>query len=202
MDAGVGVAVPDGAAGSSLRTFAVRLVNYATNHLVSRFPSHTVRRWWYRAVVGVTIGPGSSIHMGCYLWFYGPGQMRRGGLVVGRNSIVNRECCLDARARLRIGDNVSVSPYAVILTTQHAYDDPGFSLTSAPVELDDHVWVGARATILPGVRVGRGAVVAAGAVVTSDVEPLAIVGGVPARVIGRRSVDPAYELENLSPLFE
>ena len=67
--------------------------------------------------------------------------------------------------------------------------------------IEDHVWIGTRATVLPGVRIGRGAVVAAGAVVTRDVAPLDIVAGVPARPVGRRSLDPAYRLPN-APLFE
>jgi acetyltransferase-like isoleucine patch superfamily enzyme len=177
-------------------------LGYITNHIVTHLPSHRLRRRWYGSIVGVKIGPNSSIHLGCYLWFYGPGQMRRCGVVIGRNSIVNRDCCLDGRAPLRIGDNASISPYVVILTTQHGVNDPDFGLTSAPVVLEDHVWVGTRAMIMPGVRVGRGAVVAAGAVVTRDVEPCTIVGGVPARVIGRRAVEPGYQLRDLSPLFE
>jgi len=72
-----------------------------------------------------------------------------------------------------------------------------------PVVIEDHVWIGMRAIILPGVRIGRGAVVAVGAVVTRDVEPLTVVAGVPARVIGSR--DPRgldYAFCWSPPLFE
>jgi maltose O-acetyltransferase len=180
----------------------VRVLNYLTNRVVAHVPSHTLRRWWYRRVVGVRIGSGSSIHLGLYLWFFGPGHLRRTGAAIGNNSIVNRNCCLDGRGPLHIGNNVSISPDVTILTTQHRYDDPAFGLVSAPVALEDHAWIGMRAMIMPGVRVGRGAVVAAAAVVTRDVEPLTIVAGVPARVVGRRRCDPSYELADLSPLFE
>jgi maltose O-acetyltransferase len=153
--------------------------------------------------MGVRIGEGSAILMGCYLWFYGPGQLRRDGLRIGRHSLVNRRCCLDARGPIEIGDNVSVSAEVAILTTQHLPDDPGFGVVSRPVILEDHVWIGMRAMIMPGVRVGRGAIVAAGSVVTRDVAPLDIVGGIPARPIGRRGVDPSYDLMVTGPpLFE
>ena len=69
--------------------------------------------------------------------------------------------------------------------------------------IEDNVWVGTRATILPGVTLGRGCVVAAGAVVTRDVPPLVIVGGVPARPIGTRPERPRhYVLDSAFPLFE
>jgi maltose O-acetyltransferase len=97
---------------------------------------------------------------------------------------------------------VSISPDVTILTAQHLHDDATFALTSRPVVVEDHVWIGTRATILPGVTVGRGAVVATGSVVTKDVAPLDIVGGVPARPIGRRNIDPEYVLDTPVPLFE
>jgi maltose O-acetyltransferase len=89
---------------------------------------------------------------------------------------------------------VSISPDVTVLTSQHLYDDPTFALVSRPVVIEDYVWIGTRAMVMPGVTIGRGAVVAAGAVVTKDVAPLEVVGGVPARPIGRRSLDPAYTL--------
>ena len=64
--------------------------------------------------------------------------------------------------------------------------DPGFRAIAQPVIIEDYVFIGPRAIILPGVTLGKGAVVAAGAVVTKDVEPFSIVGGVPAKVIGER----------------
>jgi len=103
---------------------------------------------------------------------------------------------------LSIGNDVSISPDVTILTAQHRTDDPLFGLVSAPVVIDDYVWIGTRAMILPGVHIGKGAVVAAGAVVTKDVAPMEIVGGVPARPIGQRGAVPAYALDQPFPLFE
>jgi maltose O-acetyltransferase len=185
------------------RTFLVRLLNVVTNDLIARVPSFAFRRLWYARVLGASIGPGAGIHRGCYVWFYGRRQVRSGGLVIGARTRVNARCCLDTRGSLRIGDDVSISREVMILTASHEMNDPSFPLVEHPVRIDDHVWIGARALVLPGVTLGAGSVVAAGAVVTRDVAPLAVVGGVPARAIGTRSTDGVgYALDVPFPLFE
>jgi maltose O-acetyltransferase len=179
------------------------MVNYATNHVINHFPSYTVRHGWYRRVLGVEIGAGAGIHLDCYVWFFGVRSMRSHRLLrIGDRSRINREVCLDARGGLTIGSDVSVSPGVMILTAEHPPADHAFLIERKPVVIEDHVFIGARAVVLPGVTIGRGAVVAAGAVVTRDVEPLTIVGGVPARPIGRRERTPDYRLEEPFPLFE
>jgi acetyltransferase-like isoleucine patch superfamily enzyme len=199
-------AEPGDASASSARhrVFAIRLINYLTNYVVNRVPSFALRRLWYHRVLGVVIGEHAGIHLGCYIWFYGPRQIRRDGLTIGAYSRINRDCCLDARGSLRIGDNVSLSPEVMVLTAAHRVEDSHFQFESrAPVVINDHVWVGARATILPGVTLGRGCIVAAGAVVSRDVEPLAIVAGVPARKVGTRPAAATdYVLDTAFPLFE
>jgi len=79
---------------------------------------------------------------------------------------------------------------------QHNVNDPDFRGESAPVIIGDYAWISCRTVLLPGVRIGEGAVVAAGAVVTKDVEPYAIVGGVPAKNIGERSQGLRYRLNS------
>jgi acetyltransferase-like isoleucine patch superfamily enzyme len=182
--------------------FFVRILAYVTNHVISSIPSYGIRHAWYR-LLGVQIGPASGVHMGCFLWFYGPGHIRRTGVTIGRNTRINRRCCLDIRGPLSIGDNVSVSPEVVILTTQHAWRLPGFPLESRPVVIEDHVWIGMRAIILPGASLGRGAVVAAGAVVSGSVAPGSVVSGVPARqVAARPETALEYVLDAPLPRFE
>lgn len=186
-----------------VKLFLIRLINYLTNYWINRVPSYHVRHGWYRRVLGVRLGEGSGIHLGCYIWFTGPGRMRREGLLaIGHHSRINRSCCLDARGGLFIGNNVSVSAEVVILTMEHLKDDAHFSTVTRPVRIEDHAWIGVRAMLMPGVTVGRGAVVAAGAVVTRDVAAGDVVGGVPARPISRRAIDPAYLLDEPFPLFE
>jgi acetyltransferase-like isoleucine patch superfamily enzyme len=188
---------------SSGRVGAVRVLAYVTNHAVNRIPSHALRTGWYARILGARIGAGSSIHLGTWVLFFGPRQLRRDGLVIGAGTVVNRRCCLDARGGLEIGDDVSVSPEVAILTASHRVNDPAFGLEMKRVVIEDHVWIGTRAMILPGVTLGSGCVVAAGAVVTRDVPALTIVAGVPAAPIGvRREEATHYRVPALRPFLE
>lgn len=155
--------------------------------LVGAIPSHALRRFLYRRIFGVTMGQATSIHRHCR--FYRPV-----GVIIGAHSVINRDVLLDGRSGLRIGDNVSISEGSQILTLEHDPNDPAFGWRGAPVVIGDRVFLGARATILPGITIGEGAVVAAGAVVTKDVESFTVVGGVPARPIGQRRSDLRYKL--------
>lgn len=155
---------------------------------VGTVPSHALRLLAYRWIFGVAIGEATSVHRHCR--FYCPF-----GVSIGTCSVINRDVLLDGRMGLRIGNNVSVSEGVAIFTLEHDPSNPDFANRGAPVTLEDYVFVGARAIILPGVTVGRGAVVAAGAVVTKDVAPYIIVGGVPARPIGERTHELRYELD-------
>ena len=188
---------------SRARNDAAHAIGYVTNHVVNRIPSYSVRHFWYRKVAGIDLGAGAGVQLGMRLWWYGPRQVRRVGTVIGSGTQINRDCVLDARGRLHIGDQVSIAPEVVILTADHDHTAPGFPLRHRPVTIEDNVWIGMRAVVLPGVRIGRGAVVAAGAVVTKDVEPLTVVAGIPARVVGRRAPNVVgYHLNETRPLFE
>jgi acetyltransferase-like isoleucine patch superfamily enzyme len=170
-----------------LRMFCGGLLNYLTNHVVAHVPSFTLRRLWYRHALGIVIGPRASVLLGAYVWSFGPHDIRRRGVAIGRNSRINRDCTLDIRSGLTIGDNVSISPEVMILGGSHDYNDPDFCYVDAgPVTIEDHVWIGSRAMILPGVTVGRGAVVAAGSLVTKNVAPMTVVAGVPAKPVAVR----------------
>jgi maltose O-acetyltransferase len=189
--------------GGPLRTLAIRFLNFLSNSVVNRVPSFGLRGAWLQRALGIEIGAGTGVHRGCYVWFYGPGHTRRSGTRMGANTRINRDCCLDVRGRLVIGDNVSISPEVAILTMQHDLRDVDFSLQGGDVVIEDHAWIGMRATILPGTTIGRGAVVAAGAVVSGIVAPLAVVGGVPARPIATRPDEAThYVLDEPLPLFE
>lgn len=143
------------------------------------FPSHHVRRFFYR-IFGVKIGRGSTIHM--YASFYNPGKVK-----IGRDTIVGEWAVLDGREELIIGNHVDIASNVMIYNAEHNVRSENFTKAEfGKVVIEDYVFIGPRAIILPGVTIGRGAVVGAGAVVTKDVEPLSIVGGVPAKEIGRR----------------
>lgn len=170
-----------------LRSVGVEFLIYLTNHWINRLPSHHLRRWWYVHAMGFDIHASCSLLMGCSF------DTRR-GLSIGPHSVVNDRCRLDNRGGLTIGRNVSISSEVMVLTATHDPQSPTFAGVNAAVTIEDFAWIGARALILPGVRIGRAAVVAAGAVVTADVPAQAIVGGVPARRIGTRQGEMAYEL--------
>ncbi len=148
--------------------------------------SHFFRRFFYR-LAGMKIGKGSTIHMAASIY-------SAGGIAIGYDSIIGEWAVLDGREKLTIGNHVDIATGVMIYNSEHDVNDPKFSAISAPVEIGDYVFIGPRAIILPGVKIGNGAVVGAGAVVTKDVEPFTIVGGVPAKLIKERNKDLSYRL--------
>lgn len=113
-------------------------------------------------------------------------------LTIGHGTVVGHNCHLDARGNLEIGSDVNLSSEVNIWTNEHAVNATDFGIIQGKVTIEDHAWIGNRAILLPGITVGRGAVVCSGAVVTKDVAPYTIVGGVPARKIGERSTNLQY----------
>jgi acetyltransferase-like isoleucine patch superfamily enzyme len=185
------------------KVLVIRIVNYLTNHVVAHIPSYAVRRAWYSRVLGIHFGRHSCVQLGCYISFYSLRDVRRRSVSVGSHTVINRGCTLDIRGGVTIGENVSVSPEVAIITASHGLNGIDFPLENGPVAIGDHVWIGSRAVILPGVTLGRGSVVAAGAVVTRDVPPLIVVAGVPAKRVGERQrAATRYVLDGAFPLFE
>jgi acetyltransferase-like isoleucine patch superfamily enzyme len=156
-------------------------------YLTGRIPNHRLRILLYRHVFGVTIGDNSSIHW--HARFFKPE-----GVTIGRNCVLGDDLFLDGRRGLRIGDNVNISGGVHIYTLEHDPQAPDFGTQGGPVTIGDRVYLATRSIILPGLTVGEGAVVAAGAVVVKDVPAYTIVGGVPAKVIGERNSHLDYEL--------
>jgi maltose O-acetyltransferase len=93
---------------------------------------------------------------------------------------------LDGRKGLIIHKSAVIAYEAIIWTLNHDYNDESFCGKGAPVEIGAFAWICSRAIILPGIKIGEGAIVASGSIVTKDVEPYTIVGGVPAKLIGKR----------------
>lgn len=112
-------------------------------------------------------------------------------IYIGKNVFINRGVLITAPAPITIGNDVLIGPYVVFNSANHTFADGNDLIRNqghdlGPIEIGDDVWLGARVTILAGVKVGEGAVIGAGAVVTNDVEPYSVMGGAPARVIKRR----------------
>lgn len=173
--------------GEASRKISNRFLNYLLDfklfvlHCISmHIPLWSVRKLAF-VLSGVNIGNGSTIHMGAK--FFEPK-----GVTIGEDTIIGDRIFLDGREKLVIGSHVDIASEVMIYNSEHDITSADFHAISAPVSIGDYVFIGPRAIILPGVTINSGAIVAAGAVVTKDVPAYAFVGGVPAKVIGERSI--------------
>jgi maltose O-acetyltransferase len=117
----------------------------------------------------------------------GPGHLFS-NLTLGRDCFVGVDCVFDLEESITVGDSVTLSPGTMVLTSTHELgpkERRAGPVTRAPVTIGDGAWLGARAIVLPGLKVGAGAIVEAGAVVSRDVEPHTRVAGSPAAVVER-----------------
>ncbi len=150
--------------------------------LIPRYSGMRVRTHLLR-MFGIAVGHGTIIlgppHM------HGAGNIRQ-RLRIGTDVTLNTDCIFDLNAPITIGNHVALGHEVLILTSSHqiasAIHRAG-DVTTAGVKIEDGAWIGSRAILLPGVTIGAGSVVAAGAVVTKDVAPNTLVGGVPAKLI-------------------
>jgi putative colanic acid biosynthesis acetyltransferase WcaF len=158
------------------------------NHVVNRIPFIAPRMRAYQAF-GVSFEDvrRTTIMIGAEVW--APSRLR-----LGIDTIIGRGCLVDARGGIEIGRHVNITSGACFQTAKHLVNDRHFTADYGPITIADRVWIAQNAIVLGGVRIGEGAVVAAGAVVTHDVAPFTIVGGTPAAPIGERSRDLDYEL--------
>ena len=147
-------------------------------HICGCIPIHHVRRLCYR-MGGMKIGKGSTIHM--HARFYDPKN-----ITIGTDSIIGEYAVLDGRDTLSIGNHVDIASEVMMYNSKHDINDPDFKAVDGKVIIEDYVFIGPRAIIMPNITIGKGAVVGAGAIVTKDVPPYAIVGGIPAQIIGER----------------
>jgi acetyltransferase-like isoleucine patch superfamily enzyme len=170
------------------RLLAGTIVAFSYNAFISYMPSRRIRHSWLRLWLG-RVGIGTGVQRGCRF-------LNGRKIELGDRNVINFGCLFDGRVhRISTGSDVSIGPEASILTLGHDPQSAYFVNQGGDVRIGDHVWIGYRAIILPGITIGDGAVVAAGAVVTADVAPFTIVAGVPARTIGERTRDLRYQLE-------
>ena len=147
---------------------------------VGHVPFHGFRNFWYR-LSGIKMGKGSTFHMRAR--FFLPKNIE-----IGEGTIIGDNAFLDGRAKIKIGKQVDIASSVMIYNSEHDLSDPTFKAIEEPVTIGNYVFIGPRVIIMPGVTIGDGAVVAGGAVVTKDVAANSIVGGVPAKEIGQRSL--------------
>lgn len=150
------------------------------NDIVAIIPFWSVRKAILSLYVK-SLGKGAHIDMKNFFVF--PSKF-----LLGAFSHINRGCFFNAKNEITIGDSVSIS-YGCRFLSNIVEE----TKTDKSIHIDDYVWMGAHAVIIGGVHIGKGAVIAAGALVTEDVQPYTIVGGVPAKKIGKRTADLDYK---------
>ncbi len=136
---------------------------------------------------GVEIGRNTMIMHGAILHVYNFRDLPNSRIRIGESCLIGEYTVIRGQGGVTIGNRVYTSPMVQILAVNHVFEDPTRpfteqGITAEGIVIEDDVWLGASAVIMDGVRIGRGSVVAAGAVVTKDVPPHTVVAGVPARV--------------------
>jgi acetyltransferase-like isoleucine patch superfamily enzyme len=155
---------------------------------------------------GIHIGRQTLVMHGSVLHVYNFRSMPHSGIWIGENSLIGEYNVIRGQGGVRIGDRVYTSPMVQMLAVNHVFDDASRpfteqGITAHGIVVEDDVWIGSGAVVTDGVRIGKGSVVAAGAVVTRDVAPHTLVGGVPAKLIreidapsgGRPQVETYFE---------
>lgn len=154
---------------------------------VGFIPIHSIRKIFYIAS-GINMPFGSTIHIGAN--FFNPQN-----ITIGHDTIIGDHCFLDGRAKLTIGNHVGIASQVLIYNDEHNIHSDNYENSFGPVEIGDYVFIGPRAIILPNIKIGKGAVVAAGAVVTKNIPEFEIWGGIPAKKINDRlNKNPNYKL--------
>lgn len=161
--------------------------NFVLRVLLSTVPSHSIRLFLVKKTLK-SVGHNTHFLLGL--------DIRSGrNITIGNNCAINSSVLLDGRGgALTIGNNVDIAQETNIWTLEHDVHSDFHKSKGSNVIIEDYVWIASRVTILPGVKIGRGAVIASGSVVTKDVPSMSIVGGVPAKRIGTRQSALKYSL--------
>ena len=160
--------------------------------LMLSFPSRSFRAWYLKGILK-HMGKDTSVlrHVN-FLWAQ--------RISIGDRVTINPEAILDGRGTLEIGNDTDIAPRVMIWTMEHDPNSDTHEAREGKVVIGHHVWIASGAQIMPGVTIGDGAVIAAGAIVTKDVPAKTIVAGVPAKVIGMRQNSLQYKLD-FRPIF-
>jgi acetyltransferase-like isoleucine patch superfamily enzyme len=161
---------------------------------VGRIPGNKTRRFLYKHILKINIGKNVVFHKNTDI-------LSGYKITIGNGSIIGENNLLDGRGGLTIGENVNFSKNVSIYTEQHQVNSLDFAGVKAPVFIDDRAWISCNTIVLPGKTIGKGSIVAAGAVVTKDVPPFMIVGGVPASIIGQRNNQISYVFDGSCTWF-
>lgn len=165
--------------------------------IIGYVPVHFIRNFIYRYVFHMKIAKKAVI-------YYGLEARNPWNIEIGKGSIIGDRCILDARYGIMIGKNVNVSTGVWIWTLQHDVNSGSFGTEGqgGTVIIEDRTWISSRVSILPGIHIAKGCVIACGAVVTKNCdERFSILGGIPARIIGTRETHLLYEFDGKHRFF-
>lgn len=166
--------------------FRIVLLNWRDGISVDKscqvYKGAQVRIWKGGAII---IGPKAEIMTGALIFTYG------GNITIGENCSINPYCVLYGHGGLSIGNNVLIAGGTMIIPSNHTFADRSVPIAlqgneARGIVIEDDVWIGHACSILDGVTIGKGSVIAAGSVVKDNVEPYSVMGGVPARLIRKR----------------
>jgi acetyltransferase-like isoleucine patch superfamily enzyme len=146
---------------------------------------------------GIDIGPNTLVMHGSILHVYNFRNIPHSGIWIGRDSLIGEYNVIRGQGGVKIGQRVYTSPMVQIIAVNHVFDDKSTpfikqGITAEGITIEDDVWIGSGAVITDGVTIGKGAVIGAGAVVTRDVDPYTVVGGIPAKFL-RKVGDKTHE---------
>lgn len=156
------------------------------NTIWNKLPSRHLRKWFYQ-LLGATIGKNSYPSRRVEVIF-------PKGLLIGERVDIGWFAELDARGGIKIGNDTNISSHVKLITGSHDINDEEYAADFRPINIGHHCWIGTGAIILQNVTIGDGAIVAAGAVVTKNIPPYEVWGGVPAKRIGYRKKNDNYSL--------
>lgn len=167
------------------------------SHITLHHGSYLDQRVYLHACPGgIEIGANTIVMHGAILHVYNFRDMPHSRIKIGADSLIGEYSVIRGQGGVEIGDRVYTSPHSQLIAVDHVFDDKDVpfieqGIRAKGIVVEDDVWIGSAAVITDGVRIGKGSVVAAGAVVTNDVEPYTVVGGIPAKLIrevGKRAV--------------
>ena len=173
-----------------INNFILIFKYYLYNYWLTFFPVHSIRLFYLRNFMNIPIGKNSFIHMGCI--FYE-------NVVIGNNTVVGRSCRL--LGNITVKNNVSITAESYLISSSHYKDSPVFESFTKPILIEDYAWIGARSMVMPGVIIGKGAILGANSIAVNNIPSYAIYGGNPAKMIGKRLNNQEYILM-YNPLFQ
>jgi putative colanic acid biosynthesis acetyltransferase WcaF len=177
-----------------MNLFLGALLNFIYNDIISHLPAHWLRIGFLRLF-------NKNIHASVVILMH-VRLLNFWKIKLGERVVINQHCLLDCRRHvISIGHDTDIGQYTHIWTLEHDPHDPLHALKGGDVVIEDHVWVASSVTILPKVKIGRGAVLASSCLITKDVHSLNIMGGIPAKVIGIRKNELSYSL-NYTPILD